>query len=640
MLSRRMRGNFMFVFTSMLLGASVMSTATIAIAAEPIDEIQWVYKDKLRLGWTPDRYSQYQVMADAGMNAVMPRLELDVTPDYDPAKFDQPLSGNDAQIMADLLKGSALAKEVGLHYFHCLGIACERQTFEGGAYQNDARFNDDRLPSPLDKVYWKRTITDRVDRALRLLADRDKYQLDAIIIDPEMYAFDGALHSEADYGTFAFNLWQKESGQSAPAGVKDVESRRKWLSDKGLAQQYIDWQFEKVEEIGRELREQVDEVRPDLIIGYVIYEDRMWFNAMAAGMTRDDLPVFIGPESTYSGVMDDSMVDYFNRMQASIKVPCMLVPGLQLGLVKGEPPLKMLSVLKGNLYQRCQHVPGYWVWAIYNLGTDEQQGAFFSMLKEVNDALDRQAATGEVNTALQAGPLPVEVPPYFADMLAKGARMKPLPAGTAMARLPFEAPQLRGTYMLMLWPRQGEREAITVRSIKLGNYLDRTESMLFGHDGTPLYDGPTELGQTRQIQLMDAAAPFSANLMGAGYNSYAIEAVDCPAMIYADGLLEVNAQKGSAGRYYFYVPADRKEFTMKVFATAGEPADYTLFDAAGNKVKVWKDHKELTTETFQVTTPGVWCMQVDYLLDDGGFGLVDLPNFFAIKPEDVHVLNP
>jgi hypothetical protein len=28
-------------------------------------------------------------------------------------------------------------------------------------------------------------------------------------------------------------------------------------------------------------------------------------------------------------------------------------------------------------------------------------------------------------------------------------------------------------------------------------------------------------------------------------------------------------------------------------------------------------------------------MQVDYLINDGGFELVDLPNFFALRPQDV-----
>jgi len=126
-------------------------------------------------------------------------------------------------------------------------------------------------------------------------------------------------------------------------------------------------------------------------------------------------------------------------------------------------------------------------------------------------------------------------------------------------------------------------------------------------------------------------------LIGAGQNAFAVESVDCPAMIYTNNLLELNSQQASAGRYYFYVPPGRKEFTMKVLGHGAETADYTLYDSAGKTVKVWKTHTANTTEVIPVTQTGVWCMQVDFLVDDGGFGLVDLPNLFALKPEDVMV---
>ena len=122
--------------------------------------IAWVYKDKIRMGWSPERWDQYQMMRDAGMNAVMPRLELDVPMDDKVHAFDEMLSDHDRQIVADLQKGSALSKQLGLKYFHCLNFAADSQTYEGGTRNNPARYNDGNLPSPVDPIYWKRSISD------------------------------------------------------------------------------------------------------------------------------------------------------------------------------------------------------------------------------------------------------------------------------------------------------------------------------------------------------------------------------------------------------------------------------------------------------------------------------------------------
>lgn len=632
-----------------LMGVAVLSNSVMAAEQGNVNPLHWIEREKIRMGWTPERFEQYGMMKQAGMNAVMPRLELDVTTVYDPSKVSVALSERDGQIMSDLLKGSSLAKELGLHYFHCLGIACESQTYIEGFKDNPARFNDGTIPSPVDPVYWKRVILDRADRALRLLADRDKYALDAIIIDPEMYALNASLPGEADYGTFAFEKFMKETGRRIPAEARDVASRRKWLEDQKLDAEYVRWQFNCVRDFGKQLRELVDKYRPDVILGYIIYEDRMWFNAMAAGLSTEAVPVFVGPESTYSGVMDQSMIDYIASMKASIGVPCFLTPGVDMGLAGGKVPHERLKVLEGNVYQRCRHSAGYFVYAIYNFGnTDEEQGAFFNSLKVINDALDEQAKTGKASAVLKAAPLPVAVPKGFESLLAEAARMKPVPMDVPRARFPFEAPKLRawyaadlpgpiGSYVLLLWPDPHQRQAVTIRTIKLGNYVDPCAVQLFTGQGSLIWDTPVANNERRALWLPDAAGTFCAQLMGAGSNAFTIEQVDCPAMIYAEELLAVNAQKGPAGRFYFYVPQDRRQFGLKLIGDGSETADYTLFDSAGRAVRQWKTLKQTQTENIAVTQPGIWCIQVDYLLDDGGFGLVDLPNLFALRPEDVRI---
>src|SRR5690606_20660867 len=83
-----------------VLMMSILSINGMAHSSEYNPALNWVYRDKIRMGWSPDRLSDYQKMADAGMNAVMPRHELDVVAHYDAAQAETPLSENDAQMMA------------------------------------------------------------------------------------------------------------------------------------------------------------------------------------------------------------------------------------------------------------------------------------------------------------------------------------------------------------------------------------------------------------------------------------------------------------------------------------------------------------------------------------------------------------
>jgi len=619
---------------SLAAALSVLMVASIFAEAKTSKAIDWVYRDKIRMGWTPERYEQYQMMKDAGMNAVMPRLELDVPMDDQPHAFDKPLSDHDAQIIADLLKGSALAKQLGLKYFHCLNFAADSQTYDGGTRDNSARYNDGNLPSPVDPVFFKRTILDRIDRTLKLLGDKDKYALDAVIIDPEMYALAGALPGDPDYGKFAFEQYLKEAKKTAPAGATDVASRKQWLEDQKLDKAYVQWQFDRIKHFGNQLRDLVQKTRPDAILGYIIYEDRMWFHAMAAGLTSPEIPVFIGPESTYSGVMDKSMINYFADMRKSIGVPCLLVPGIDIGLVNKQVPAERLKVLEGNVYQRCQHSEGYWVYAIYNFGnTPDEQAAFFSTLKKIDDALNETARTGKVVASLKAAPLPVILPAGFEEMLKIASTMKPVANVTPSTS--FEVPMLRGSYVLLSWPEKGERQSFTISVTKLGNYLDNGSMQTFNNTGALLQENPVPHDTRRVFWIPDAAGAPCPTAITASQNRWIIEAFTGKVMLYTGDVLAVNAGNAPGGKYYFYVPEDRKEFGLSLIGDRGETADYSLFDPSGAKVKSWEKLGANTKEVIPVTKGGVWCISVDHLVDDGGFGLTDLPNFFALRPQDV-----
>ncbi len=639
---------------TVVAAASIGQLAAIAAADAPAGpgkhsppggHLAWVYRDKIRMGWSPSRPADYETMARAGMNAVMPRLELDAVVDYEPSRANVPCSDRDAQVLKSLRETSRKARQVGLRYFHCLDIAASSQTWRIGFKGNPARFNDGDLPSPVDPVYWRRAIVQRVQRALDLL-DGDAYVLDAVIIDPEMYALHAAVPGAPDYGRYAFETFLAETSKHTPADVNTPDERRQWLKMQRLDKDYVTWQHQRVASQAAVLRKAVHARHPDAILGFIIYKNRMWFNAVAEGLYAPGRPVFVGPETTYSGVMDDSFIAYAQSLRRTVKVPCLFVPGLRMGLEGGRVPEAFLEVVPGNLYQRCQHSEGYWIWSIYRFGKGAQQERFFSVLRRVNEALDRQAKTGVMDQTLRAAALPVELPPDLQQRLATAAKLRPVmspPSRTtapvsSRARFTFVAPKLRGTHTLMLWPQPGQRQdtTLTIRAIKLGNLLGATSVRIFGPQGRLLWGETVPPRSTRVIRVPATQTGPHAAVISAGMNAYQIVDVSCPAMLcQGTAGVSVNA-RGLAGRFYFHVPSGRLHFTLEVRGSHTEHADYVLSDPNGRGVKHWKAVRRATTEKIASATPGIWSLVVDHVIDDAGFSLVDLPNRFALRPQDVY----
>lgn len=625
----------------MVIFMGILATTCVAKPADVDSSIAWVYRDKIRMGWSPAQLEQYHRMAAAGMNAVMPREELDVSVTYDASKADIPLSENDAQIIEAIRDSSRLARQTGLHYFHCLNLAAQAQTYQIGFQDNPARYNDGNLPSPVDPVYWNRVIMNRVSRVLDLLQDQRTYALDAIIIDPEMYALNGGLPGDPDYGRYAFETFLKEGKYKTPGiNVNDVTSRKEWLEQQGLSREYETWQFNRIKSFGRELEQMVHKRRPSLILGYIIYEDKMWFHAMAAGLSTPQHPVFIGPENTYSGVMDNRMIAYFQQIRHEVKVPALLVPGVMMGLDHGRVPHEFLQAVSGNVYQRCRFSEGYWVYAIYNFGTtDAEQKPFFDALQKIDDALDEQSRTGRI-ADLKAAPLPVPKPPGFDRLLMDARSWKPVPAGTLSANLPEAPAKLRGNFALLLWPQPKWQPSLSLTAIQLGVYLDQCDVTLFDQNGQLIWKDFAPIGRTTELKPPETPSEILGCMVGAGWNAFAIENTNCPMMIAPEDFLIVNPEPGLAGRFYFYVPADCASFKVTVQGIPGEFADYTLYDAANQPALHLANLQATETREVKVTKPGVWCIEVNNVTvwsGSAGFKLEGLPNLFALRPENVRI---
>ncbi len=597
----------------------------------------WVRREKIRMGWGP-ALEQYRAMAKSGMNAVMPRLELDAVVDYNSADAERPLSKRDANVIREIRAGARKAKILGLKYFYCLDIAAEYQTVAVGFKNNPARFNDGKLPSLVDKIYWKRAILQRVHRVLDLLDDDNIYALDGVIIDPEMYTLSAAVPHGADYGKYAFETFLKEISKPIPENVKGVKIRKRWLMKNNLNEQFLKWQFERIASMARELRELVHFRRPDAILGFIIYKNELWFNAIAKGLATKKIPVFIGPESTYSGVMDNSFIRYVNSIRENVAVPCFIVPGVRMGIENNVIPRKLLRVLEGNIYRRCLYTDGYWVWAIYRFGNEQQQSIFFETLSRINCALDVLARTGKIDNKLKAMPLPIMIPGEFASLLKQAKYLKPIHLEIPYSKADFKVPHLRDPHILVLWPDSDKRTSVKIRVVKLGNYLDVGNIQIFDEQGRLIWQDSIPPNTSKIFCIPQTSSKIYFIVISAGMNAYRIENISCPALLINSKGISVNA-RGFAGRFFFFVPQNRKTFSIKLSGHPIETASYILYDSQGHIVKQWKKLTQSKIFSVKVTCPGIWRLDIDDVVDDAGFKLIDLPNIFAFRAKDIRIAN-
>ena len=150
----------------------------------------WIEQEKIRGYWNAP-VDLIAPLQEAGFSTLFQRLEISLDPQLrENAIVYEDRTFHDEE--ADTLKSSRLAKTLGLHCFHVLDPAPVELVPAAGFKHNPRRFHDGKLPCPLDKVFWDRVMTDRFMYIIDLLAGPE-YQLDGLLIDPEMYHFNGAF---------------------------------------------------------------------------------------------------------------------------------------------------------------------------------------------------------------------------------------------------------------------------------------------------------------------------------------------------------------------------------------------------------------------------------------------------------------
>lgn len=613
--------------------------------------LSWIRTEGFRLGYnysaSLDWYPRAKV---CGMNGIISRLEIANDPSGDEA-----LDGKypEAGKVPDFLRcwrlvrpSSRAAEQNGLRFFYMLNLGSSRGTINDGFRDNPRRYNNAKLFSPLDDIYWTRVVENRFLRVAEMLAG-DEYAIDGFLIDPEMYAEGGATPSDVDYGDFALSEFVKATGEELEFEGVSIAQRRRLIAERGLKDRLYEFESERVRAFAQRTRQKLQAKVPDAILGFFLWRDHLWFKAVAAGFSTPTVPCWVGPESTYPGAFDEAFLDYQDAVRRQAGVPILFVPGLRYGYEGGAAPTEFLKVLPGNLYHRSINTQGYWFWAMSRLGrTENERAPFIKVLRTVNAELDRFfAANRKYQSLLRPAPLPAGLPMNLRDLLSGIGAWQPVPPEALPKNDPGPAGMsLRGLSAFGVLAKEGQEIAFRVQNVRLGPYTSATACTFYGPDGSQAQQCQIPLGETRTVtQQADKAGVWILAITSHNNAFWIMPEADSCVLASPQGFhLCKSRGPQKLSRFFFYVPRAAASFKIQMSASEGETATFRVFNAAGEMVcQHEKLDKEITEEFVTGDQAGrVWWLETQEAVEDHGFLLVGIPNIVAARADRLLVPAP
>ncbi len=616
-------------------------SASGAIADDDLaPSLDWVRSEGFRMGYNYKAPLDWYARAKAcGMNGIISRLEIANDPSGDEELPEN--AGGDARSCWEMVRPSSrLAKQHGLRFLYMLNLGGSRGNIDDGYRDNPRRFNNGRLFSPIDEIYWTRVVEDRFLRVADML-DGDEYQIDGFLIDPEMYAENGAVPADIDYGDYALTEFAAASGEALEFEGLTIPERAKLIDDRGLTEDLYDFEFERIRDLAIATREKLQARVPDAIMGTFLWHDHLWFKAVVAGLSTPRVPCFVGPESTYPGSYDDQFLAHRDNIREQAGVPIFCVPGLRYGYEDGDAREEFLKVLPGNLYARSTATEGYWFWALTRLGeTDEERKPFIDVLSQVNGELDRYAAAPTTyESALKPAPLPVGRPRNLQELLVGARGWFAIPDDALPADDPGPAGMgLRGMHAFAIRADEGESMRLRVQNVRLGTYTAPTACTFYRPDGSALAQVDVALGTRATLeQTADPGGVWVAGITSHN-NAFWIlpEARRC--VMASDGPFGLCKTRGGEdlSRFFFYVPRGTDGFEIDMISSQAEAATFSVFRPDGERI-YQERITETTRESFAADDDAgkIWWLETSDVVEDHGLELHGIPNLIAARADQL-----
>ena len=614
----------------------VLFAGQVTAMSAPINERgvkpAWVQQEKIRGYWSAPS-DIIKPLHEAGFNTLFQRLEIAV--DEEQRSNEQLYPGRSfKEEEAEVLKASRLAKELGMRYFHVLDPGPVESIPFAGFKNNPRRYHDGKMPCPLDKVFWDRVITNRFMYVIKLLS-QDTYQLDGLLIDPEMYYFNGGFMTIPCYCEDCIKEFSKQKSKGKELCELDLEKRIAWLSEKNLLLDYEKWQSDVVAERIAEMRGKIRSERPGLILGFFIFQPLPWFKALAKGLSTEDMPVWICTEGTYSGAFNDDYLKYQKKLEEQVGAPYAFLPGIWVGYdEKGNLPEAFMKVVPSNVYHRAILSAGYWVYASCRWGhTPQKAEPFVKLFAEINSELDKfQTSKGTYKSSLIPQALPVERPGDLHEVLLAARhwqRVSDVP--NSVPRTVSNTSIFRGPHMAVINATQGDEITIRMQTIQLGEYTSEGKMVLYNPGMSIIADKTCSVNQSIEHKFkVDWTGPY-ALIVSAGTglsNAYTLE-VNGATWIFHGDKIAINK---TGGLIYFWMSEEKDSFEIKLAGEGGETVTYCLYNPKGQKVFNLENIGDISVKKINCKgMSGIWTLQASDVVDDCSFEVTGV-NLYAVNP--------
>ncbi len=198
------------------------------------------------------------------------------------------------------------------------------------------RYGDEepRTTSPLDESYWSK----HIEEGFLFIANLSlHYPIWGIVIDMEPYRSTSKWPTGSyTYDTNSFYGFANETGMEFPEMIP--RERYPYLFQRGLIEEYEEWQAMKVRNITDRIERKVHSVNPKLSLGMLWHQDSWLIWSVLDGFNSSFAPITSWTEETYPGYDRDYMME-MNDIWTEHGLNGVLVPGFYTTWV---PPFDMI----------------------------------------------------------------------------------------------------------------------------------------------------------------------------------------------------------------------------------------------------------------------------------------------------------
>lgn len=554
----------------------------------------WIDRERIRAAYfyaNPPAEEKTRDLVDAGMNAMILKAGVEKAMPFLRAARQHP----------------------GMHCFLALN-------FNVNAEQEGLRravLADGRVEAyacPLEERFWREYLLPGMIERARL-AVNPELQVDGLWIDFELYSTTTGqrYYTNACYCDYCMEQFAQHRGITIPE--LPYAERASWLADHGYADEYQPYLGERVEELAREVREQVHAIAPHLLLGFYPTPRNWSLMAVARAFSTPELPIILWATDTYGGGGPNNVPDDWRARYEAEGINARYCAGMLLRRYSAKN-------LAANIYHTAAKCDGYWLFTTYTLWkpVEEHSGDYYlaagspedywAAIRRGNEELDRLAADPAYRSELEIGIEPIIYHPLARPEARRRIEALVLPEVTGET-VDYPVVWLRGTNLLFIAARAGQPVYTEVSFGQVGAGADAIRWEVTDAGGAAIASGQGEVGADATVAFTPPHDGLYYVLMTAGGSRYAVTRTNAPIGLYA---VKLHTMHG-AERLYFRLPPGGGECTVRgEGASARETVRVDLFDADGSLVgSAQSTEEELSAPlVFDATGHGdeVWSLAI------------------------------